>query len=90
MVLSYLQIATIAIISFALGGMIVYTIMKHRIKSLKEAVSSMDASLRGMWNTNESVQKKKLQSKQNQVSKPSKSKEEIIAKHASDEQAGTW
>lgn len=81
MVLSYLQILALTFIAFTLGSIITYALMKRRIKSLKDALSSMDASLRGMWSSNEKLQRQKQLNKQNVEAMNS-----IIAKHASDPQ----
>ncbi len=80
MVLSYLQLATLIIASFAVGSLLTYWWMKHRIKTLKEYIGTLDASLKGMWDKNDTKQKLSKQPTDFKATSQS-----VFAKHASDE-----
>ncbi len=81
--LSYLELIVLVFISLSLGGILCYALLKPKIKSLKDTLHALDASLKGMWDTNDQWQKKYTNLENNQkLEKPLKKKP--LAKHASD------
>ena len=83
---SYLELTLLVLASFSFGGIVGYFILKKKISKLKDAVYSLDASLKGMWDTNEHWQKKLTAlEKGNQPNKTTKTEKQIFAKHASDD-----
>jgi len=89
MYLSYLSLTLIAIACFLLGGILTYFSLKQKIKTLKNSLYSLDASLKGMWDANDQWQKKYTALEKNkQQAKNKKTTPSIRAKHASDNNMG--
>lgn len=81
--LSYLELAILVFTSLSLGGILCYASLKHKIKTLKDSLHALDASLKGMWDTNDQWQKKYASLENNQKLKKTL-KKKPLAKHASD------
>jgi len=85
MYLTYFQLIILVVGSLLIGAMITYILQQRRIRTIKEALSVSNASLKGMWNTNDHWQKKYTALEQkNQPDKANKTERQIIAKHTSD------
>jgi len=82
---TYFQLTILVIASLFIGGVITYILLQSRIKTIKEALSSSNASLKGMWDTNDHWQKKYAALEKNkQLDKSEKTNLQVFAKHTSD------
>jgi len=83
--LTYFQLTVLVISSFFLGAVVTYILLQRRIKTIKEALSSSNASLKGMWDTNDYWKKKYTTLEKNkQLDKSEKTNLQVFAKHTSD------
>jgi len=85
--LSYLELTLLATVCCSLGGIFTYFLLRQKIKVLKDSLHTLDASLKGMWDTNDQWQKKytDLENTKQLDNSPIKAKRYTLAKHASDD-----